>query len=67
MRLLTVCLAMGLAPLVSAHSLDGDATALEEMAHQFSSGHHLPLILLAYIAATIAIGAIRAARGKHRR
>jgi hypothetical protein len=64
MRLLTVCLAMGLAPLASAHTLDGDASPLEEIAHQISSGHHLPLILLASIAAAVAI---RVALGRHRR
>lgn len=64
MRLIAVCLVMALAPLASAHTLDGDATPFEQLAHQFSSGHHLPMILLAAVAAVLAI---RTARNRHRR
>jgi hypothetical protein len=46
MRLLyTLFLTTALAPLASAHTLDGDATLYEELGHQLSSGHHLPLVL----------------------
>lgn len=67
MRLTTICLVMGLAPLASAHTLDGDATPLEELAHQFGSGHHLPLVLVTAVAAIIAINAIRRVRGRQKR
>jgi hypothetical protein len=55
MRLLnTVFFAMAVSPVASAHTLDGNATLLDELSHQVSSGHHL-VFLLAVIAAALVI------------
>ena len=52
MRLLnTLFLTTAIAPFASAHPLDGDATPFEELAHQFTSGHHLPLVLAIIVVA----------------
>ena len=59
MRLLNISfLTLGVASAASAHTLDGDASMLEEFGHQIFSTHHLPLIVLAVAAALVIRGAL---------
>lgn len=54
MRLIVgLCLFAGPIGVAAAHTLPGDAGLAGQIAHQFLSLHHLPLILLILVAVAI--------------
>lgn len=60
MRLLNILfLTLAATSVATAHTLDGDATLVEELGHQVSSTHHLPLLALAVAAALVVLWARR--------
>lgn len=47
MRIISsLLLVLGLTEFVAAHSLDGDQTWIDQLAHQLLSTHHLALIVI---------------------
>ena len=59
-------LMLGMATIqtASAHSLDGDASLAQEIAHQLTGAHHLPLLLMVVVGLA---ALVLARRGKQRR
>ena len=62
MRNLTI-MALLTASAASAHTLDGDASLVDRLSHQFAGAHHLPVTLL--LAAGIALIVWRVSRKHH--